>query len=89
MKYLLVLLVIVVAFGIWRNKRRAEVAERKATAPMPTPTLQQPQNMVECAHCGLHLPQADAVTHTTTGRNSLHYCSAEHRRLGPQNTGDH
>lgn len=89
MKYLLVLLVIVVAFGIWRNKRRAEAAERKAPPPTSHPTLKQPQNMVKCAHCGLHFPQPNAVSNTTTDRESLHYCSTEHRLLGPQNTGDH
>lgn len=78
MKYLLVLLVIVVAFGIWRNKRRAEIAERKAAAPAPA--LKSPQNMVACAHCGLHLPQADAVS----GGSNLYYCSAEHRSLAQQ-----
>ena len=80
MKYLLVLLVIVVAVGIWRNKRRAELAERKAAGTRPAPALKQPQNMVACAHCGLHLPQADAVTDGT----SQYYCSAEHRSLAQQ-----
>ena len=40
-----------------------------------------PQAMVACAHCGLHLPQPDAVE----GEGGRHYCSAEHRRLGPRN----
>ena len=80
MKYLLVLLVIVVAVGIWRNKRRDEVAERKTAGTRPAPALKQPQNMVACAHCGLHLPQADAVT---DGENQ-YYCSAEHRNLAQQ-----
>lgn len=77
MKYLLVLVVIVMAVGIWRNKRRDEVAERKTAGTRPAPALKQPQNMVACAHCGLHLPQADAVT---DGENQ-YYCSAEHRSL--------
>lgn len=80
MKYLLVLVVIVVAVGIWRNKRRAEVSERKAAGTRPAPALKQPQNMVACARCGLHLPQADAVT---DGENQ-YYCSAEHRSLAQQ-----
>ena len=80
MKYLLVLLVIVVAVGTWRNKRRAEVAERQAAGTRPAPALKQPQNMVACAHCGLHLPHADAVT---DGENQ-YYCSAEHRSLVQQ-----
>ena len=80
MKYLLVLLVIVVAVGIWRNKRRDEVAERKTAGTRPAPALKQPQNMVACAHCGLHLPQTDAVTDGA----SHYYCSAEHRSLAQQ-----
>lgn len=80
MKYLLVLLVIVVAVGIWRNKRRAELAEHKTAGPKPVPALKEPQNMVACAHCGLHLPQADAMT---DGANQ-YYCSAEHRSAAQQ-----
>lgn len=79
MKYLLVLLVVVIAIGIWRSKRRvaAAAAERPSTAP----ALKKPQAMIACAHCGLHLPLADAVTNTS----GQAFCSAEHRRQGPQN----
>ena len=34
----------------------------------------QPQTMVRCAHCDLHLPQIDAVS----GSQGV-YCSAAHR----------
>lgn len=74
MKYLLVALVIVVALYIWRNNRR------KAAPPPTKPRLRQPEDMVTCAHCGLHLPASDAIT--SPGRN--HYCSSEHRHLGPR-----
>lgn len=39
----------------------------------PSSAKQQPQAMVECAYCGLHFPQTDAVT-----RGGQRYCSAEH-----------
>lgn len=81
MKYLLVLLVVVVAVGIWRSKRRAEAAEPTQTAT----TLPKAQTMVACAHCGLHLPQADAVS-DASGQS---FCSAEHRRLAQQDPGSH
>ncbi|GEQ73371.1 hypothetical protein CTTA_0376 [Comamonas testosteroni] len=81
MKYLLVLLVVVVAVGIWRSKRRAEVAEQTRPASSP----KQAQTMVACAHCGLHLPQADAVN-DDSGKI---FCSAEHRRLAQQDTARH
>jgi len=35
--------------------------------------------LVSCAHCGVHLPRAEA--RTAGGR---HYCSEEHWRLGPR-----
>ena len=74
MKYLLVALVIIIAIGIWRNNRR------KAVAPPPKPRLKQPEDMVICAHCGVHLPASDAIT--SPDRNQ--YCSTEHRHLGPR-----
>jgi uncharacterized protein len=32
------------------------------------------EEMVTCAHCGVHLPRSDALA-----ARSLHYCSVEHR----------
>ncbi|AOG24971.1 PP0621 family protein [Acidovorax sp. RAC01] len=73
MKYLVLLAVLVVAFGIWRSRRRSEAAPSSE----PRRPLALPQDMVACAHCGVHVPQADAVVlagHT--------FCSAEHRDRG-------
>ena len=36
----------------------------------------QPQNMVRCAHCGVHLPENDAIA----SGNAV-YCTAAHRDL--------
>lgn len=36
-----------------------------------------PQTMVRCAHCGVHVPEADALADA-----DMSFCSAEHRRLG-------
>ena len=35
------------------------------------------ETMVQCAHCGIHFPISEAVTHAS----GAHYCSEEHRRL--------
>jgi uncharacterized protein len=72
MKYLLVLLVLAVAYGLWRNKTRRPppAAVRPATAP---------QAMVECAHCGLHLPRSEALA-----QGAQHYCCSAHRSAGPR-----
>lgn len=80
MKYLLVLLV--VGFGLWSLvtrlrgggglKRRSSADPAKSTQPHGAVA------MVQCAHCGLHLPSNDAVP-----EGSRLYCSDAHRLLGP------
>ena len=75
MKSLLVALGVMIAIGIWRNNRRKE-----EDVPPPRRSKQrQVEQMVTCAHCGLHLPASDAVA----SKDQLHYCCSEHRRLGP------
>jgi uncharacterized protein len=77
MKYLLVLFV--VAIGLWLvNKRLRGPARRepRPTAPPGGPKL--PDAMLACAHCGLHLPATDALRDGDKA-----YCSDAHRRLGP------
>lgn len=71
MKYLVLLVVLIVAFGIWRSRRLPE------TNSSPPP-LVLPQDMLACARCGMHVPQAEALM---TGK--LAYCCAEHQQLGP------
>jgi uncharacterized protein len=74
MKYLVVTLVIVVVLWLLLGRgRRTPGARRRAAAPEPTPTF------VACAHCGVHLPAADAVTD-----GALRYCSDAHRLAGPR-----
>jgi uncharacterized protein len=42
----------------------------------PTPRAPAPK-LVQCAHCGIHVGESDAVR-----AGDRYYCSAEHRRLG-------
>jgi uncharacterized protein len=75
-KLLITLAVVVLALMWWFGKGRGGGAgTRRKQAGQPP----QAQAMVACAHCGLHLPQPDAVE----GESGRHYCSVEHRRLGP------
>ena len=74
MKYLVLLVVLVVAIGIWRSRRAPDTSREKSTSA----PLALPQDMLACAHCGIHIPQAEALM---LGNHA--YCSAEHRRLGP------
>ncbi|WP_353090473.1 PP0621 family protein [Methylibium sp.] len=69
MKYLVLLLVIVAVLWLARSRPRAARPD-----PAAGPDRNAPQAMIECAHCGVHLPRAEAVT----GLQGL-YCSDAHR----------
>jgi uncharacterized protein len=77
MKYLLVVLVVMVAFWLWKKNRAGDGAASAAPKPRrdAPPADNKPQLMLRCAHCGTHLPQVDAVS----GRKG-HYCSLAHRQ---------
>ena len=67
-KFLLLILLIVVVWRLAPHFRR-----REPTADRPPGA---PQQMVSCEHCGLYLPQDEAI-----GADGRYYCCAEHRRL--------
>jgi uncharacterized protein len=69
MKYFILL--VVLAGVVWwlRTKRNDTDATQDASRQSPNP-----QTMVRCAHCDLHLPQNDAIE----GSQGV-YCSASHR----------
>ena len=76
MKFLLVLLVVVVAFWIWRSNRAGERAERARTGGRPNAAGADTSiAMLRCDHCGVHFPQGDRIA----GKRGV-YCSAEHRQ---------
>lgn len=72
MKFLVLLLVLGIAYLVWRNGR---IAERGAPPPSARKPTAAPQDMVSCPVCSVHLPRGDAVA----GANGLLYCSPEHR----------
>lgn len=65
MKYLVLLLIVLAVVGWLRLQRRASSSR---AAPSP-------QDMLPCAHCGVHLPRGEAVT----GDKGM-YCCADHLR---------
>jgi uncharacterized protein len=69
MKYLIWLLIILAAIWAFKRSRRPAKPAQDEKTPSASPS-----NMVSCAHCGLHLPQEEAVT----GTKGL-YCTTEHR----------
>ncbi len=46
-------------------------------APEAPRKMLDAEQMVACAHCGLHVPESEGVH-----GNGAFYCSDEHRRLG-------
>ncbi|TXH39637.1 MAG: hypothetical protein E6Q94_00805 [Burkholderiaceae bacterium] len=73
MKYLVLLIVLIVAIGLWRSRRVPDASPRR-----PTPPDRSPQDILACAHCGVHIPKAEALM-----LGDQAYCCAEHQRLGP------
>ena len=67
-KYLLLLLVIVAAWWLAKGFRRKNAAKDAPEAA--------PEQMVNCGHCGLYLPQSEAIR-----EGDRFFCCAEHRRL--------
>lgn len=74
----LLLLGLVLALMWWFGKGRRRQSLDDAPPPPAPAQGATPQAMVRCAHCGLHLPQADALA-DADGRP---YCSQAHRLLG-------
>ncbi len=69
---------IILALVIWLIYRmvRRMLAKPDNTKPAsPSPGT----NMVRCAHCGIHIPETEALF-----RDDRPYCSDAHREAGPQ-----
>ena len=86
MKFLILLLVIVVVgwLTIGRRRKPSEDSKPEPTPAAPgaetAPEKAAPQAMLACVHCGVHLPQAEAVQ-DAGGRP---FCSEAHRLAGPR-----
>lgn len=77
-KFLLLVALGAIVYFLLRNYKRAiarqQGADRQA-APAERPSG---EDMVRCAHCGVHLPRSES--YLSEGKL---YCSDEHRLLGP------
>jgi uncharacterized protein len=60
--------------GVWLFRR----LQRRLTTPVRTHTAAPYEEMVRCAHCGVHLPQSRAVGNARQG----YFCTEEHRLAG-------
>lgn len=74
----ILLIMALVGVGIWLLRKALN--HRKPPAP-PADAKDSPDALVKCAHCGIHLPQVDAVW-----KEGRAFCSMTHRHLGPKNS---
>ncbi|MBL8328157.1 MAG: hypothetical protein JNJ71_04830 [Rubrivivax sp.] len=78
----LLILVLIVGLGAWwiyariTRRRQAQAAD---TSVKPTARAGEVQDMVACAHCGVHLPRGEALL-----EGDRAFCGEAHRRLGPR-----
>ncbi|MDR2240250.1 MAG: hypothetical protein LBE33_07405 [Zoogloeaceae bacterium] len=70
-KLILLLFLGLLAYLALKGFRRAAPRSGKERQP------RSPERMVACAHCGVHLPESEAIE----GEDGQ-FCSEEHRRLG-------
>lgn len=76
-----VLVIAVVGFVLWLmfgRGKRIDAVQRNANGRRGKPA--EPVQMIECAHCGLHLPRSEALF-DAAGRP---YCGEPHRVAGPR-----
>ena len=78
MKYLILLLVLM-GLAWWAFGRR-DKQDRPPPSKKNTDPGGGPQQMLACAHCGLHLPRDEAVA-DVAGRM---FCNEAHRLAGPR-----
>jgi uncharacterized protein len=76
-KILFWVVVILVALLVMRLLARHSVASKSRAQPPGRKGPRRFEAMVQCAHCGVHLPAGEAV-HV----NGNTWCSHEHARLG-------
>lgn len=73
MKFLAwLLLILLVIWAIRSSAGRNSMRSHKAAMPR----LDEPELMVQCAHCGVHFPASEAIS-----QSDLSFCSEEHRQL--------
>jgi uncharacterized protein len=80
-----ILILLAVVLGVfWWLRSRAEARHDEAARTSRAGSASRDGNaeaMVQCAHCGVHLPRSEAIAW-----RGLHYCRRSHL---PDDSGDH
>ena len=76
MKYLVLLAIVLVVIWFLRNNRRSGPKSDTSKSDAARPGQPgEPQDMVRCPVCSVHLPRTDALP----GVHGRFYCCADHR----------
>ena len=70
---------IIISLIIWLVIRLVKNFLNQTSKPTSKSSDNKLDNMVRCDHCGLHIPELEAIQ----DRDKF-FCSAEHQRLGKQ-----
>jgi uncharacterized protein len=73
MKFLIVVLVVALVLWLLSRGKADKPAKRGAAGKV------LPEAMVECRHCGIHLPRAEALQDERGA-----FCTEAHRLAGPR-----
>ena len=73
LKNLLLLLLLLAVWWAWKHKDKGDGRTGGSAPAEPRP----PERMVRCAHCGVHLPENDALR-----AGGEYFCNDSHRRAG-------
>ena len=76
MKYLLVVCVVAAVLWLMLRPRKAQRSAARSASPSQGA---QAQPMVQCQHCGVHLPRGEALVDARGA-----FCSQAHRLAGPR-----
>lgn len=68
---------------ILQRKHEAQAGDERPTAPGTRASSPAAVPVMQCAHCGVYVPDSDAVR----DRRRV-FCSVEHRKAGPIATHD-
>lgn len=71
MKYLLLFALLGAVWWIWSKRKAADEAHSR-------PQAKDPEKMVNCAQCGVYLPESDSIA-----EGGRAYCCEAHRAAGP------
>ncbi len=82
MKFLVVFVVIFVGVWLWRSSRKELLQNRNDETRQAKTRTTSKQLMVTCAHCGVHLPQSDALPSPDGLGGAPWFCTVEHRKMG-------